>query len=289
MEKKGFQISGWLVFFELCLILLSGVCVGIIAHKLPVSENISSCIIQLFTFIPIGVGAIFLKKIYNEKTKDLLGLRGFDITMLLFFLVLPYFAQNFALIAAAPANYVLSELFGNPENVSIPQNVPDFLWLLLSVCILAPVTEELLFRGVIMKLLSPFGIVTAVVVSSVMFSLLHVSPAGIIVFFAMGVVLGIVRYVSGSVVACVAVHAISNFYSVIETVFYNQIEAMDNIYVIFALISAILFIPIILLYKKIYPQEEHYQKTQYVMGISIGFILTLFVFMISSVLMIFMR
>lgn len=289
MEKKGFKISGWLVFLELCIILGGGICIGILGYIFPISENISECIIQLFTFIPILIGIVILKKTYNEKTKDLLGIRGFDITMLLFFLVLPYFAQSFALIAAAPANYILAELFGNIQDIAPPNNLPDFLWLLLSVCILAPITEELLFRGVILKLLSPFGIVTAVVVSSIMFSLLHVSPAGIIVFFAMGVLLGIIRYVSGSVIACIVIHGINNFYSTMELVFQSQIETMNHVYTIVTLVSAVLFIPAILLYKKLYPQVEYYQRTQYSMGISVGFLLTLFIFLISSLLLIFIQ
>ena len=279
MEKKGFQISGWLVFSELIILMLSGVVLGLFGFD----ENILSCIIQLFTFIPVITGALLLKKIHREeKSKDLLGFHGFDITMLFFFLVLPYFAQKFALIAAAPANYILTEIFGTADAMSIPQNIPDFLWQLLSVCILAPLTEELLFRSVVFKLLSPFGAVTAVVISALMFSLLHVSPGGIIIIFAMGIVLGIIRYVSGSVFACMVFHAINNFYGIIETVFSREIEIMANTYVILSIVSAVLFIPVLLLYKKIYPQTEYYQKTQYIMGISVGFILTVLVFLALS-------
>ena len=288
MQKKGFQISSWLVFSELCIILLAGYCIDALSYTFSSNENVLSCLTQLLTFIPVGCGIIFLKKIYKGKSKDLLGFRGFDITMLLFFLILPYFTQSFASIAAAPANYVLSELFGNPNNVGTPENITDFFWLLLSACIIAPITEELLFRGVIFKLLSPFGVITAVVVSSIMFSLLHVSPSGFIIIFAMGVMIGIVRYVSGSVIACMAFHAINNFYSIMQTVFYNHITTvMNSYYIIITLVSAVLFVPVLLLYMKLYPQSESYHKTQAAMGMSVGLILTVLIFAISCFYMLF--
>lgn len=90
-------------------------------------------------------------------------------------------------------------------------------WVLAIFAILvvvgAPIAEELTFRGLLWSGLAKRGVPVwaTVLISSVAFSLLHFEPARLPLLFSIGVVLGIVRWKTRSLGACVVAHAVNNF------------------------------------------------------------------------------
>lgn len=81
------------------------------------------------------------------------------------------------------------------------------------IVILAPVVEELLFRGVIFaSLVRRFGIVTAVLVPSLIFGLLHFENGwwGVLWLSGVGVLLAMIRWKSGSLLLPIVLHAAWN-------------------------------------------------------------------------------
>lgn len=66
----------------------------------------------------------------------------------------------------------------------------DRLSMLLYACMFAPVAEELLFRGLVLRSLEPYGRKLAIVVSAVFFGLFHGNPLQTPYAFAVGLVLG---------------------------------------------------------------------------------------------------
>ncbi len=98
-------------------------------------------------------------------------------------------------------------------------NLVERIFLLVVV---APVTEELLFRGIILRgLLSRYGPVLAVGLSSLLFALVHLNPWQFISAFWLGVALGWFYLRTGSVNICILGHAVSNglfvFFSSVPT------------------------------------------------------------------------
>jgi membrane protease YdiL (CAAX protease family) len=86
------------------------------------------------------------------------------------------------------------------------------LSLFFTLVIVAPVTEELLFRGIILRgLLGRFGVGVALLVSSGLFALLHMNPWQLLPAFALGWLFGWYYLRSGSLWPCVAGHALNNF------------------------------------------------------------------------------
>lgn len=81
---------------------------------------------------------------------------------------------------------------------------------LVTISVLVPIGEELLFRGVLLRGLLRYGAVVAVVVSSIVFALFHglnmAMPSALII----GLVAGEVTRRSGSVWPAVVVHIINN-------------------------------------------------------------------------------
>jgi uncharacterized protein len=87
-------------------------------------------------------------------------------------------------------------------------NLVERIFLLV---IVAPVTEELLFRGIILRgLLSRHRPAVAVGLSSLLFALVHLNPWQFISAFWLGVVFGWFYLRTGSINICILGHAISN-------------------------------------------------------------------------------
>jgi membrane protease YdiL (CAAX protease family) len=85
-----------------------------------------------------------------------------------------------------------------------------FAFLLFVV--IAPLLEELIFRGVILDgLLRRYGPLTAILVSSVIFGLAHLNPWQFVTAFVLGCFMGWVYLRSGSLAGCVLIHMSANF------------------------------------------------------------------------------
>jgi len=78
----------------------------------------------------------------------------------------------------------------------------------LGLVIVAPVTEELLFRGWLMRdLAARYGPRTGLLVSSVLFGLVHLEPTAVFYATVAGVALGAVALKTGSTLGSIAMHA----------------------------------------------------------------------------------
>ena len=106
-----------------------------------------------------------------------------------------------------------AELMGD---VFLAQN--RFGSMFFMAVLVAPVTEELLFRGIILRgLLGRFRPWTAVMLSAMLFALMHMNPWQLIPPFALGVMFGWFYLRTGSVWPGVVGHALNNFLFLIVT------------------------------------------------------------------------
>ncbi len=88
------------------------------------------------------------------------------------------------------------------------RQLPGSIFLLMLV---APITEELLFRGLILRgLLSRFGAGSAVVVTAMLFALFHVNPWQFLGAFVLGLLFGWFYLALRSLVPCLIGHAAVN-------------------------------------------------------------------------------
>jgi membrane protease YdiL (CAAX protease family) len=78
------------------------------------------------------------------------------------------------------------------------------------VCVLAPITEELTFRGLGFSLLRPFGAAAAVLVTALAFGLAHGLVDALPVLFAFGVGLAYIRLRQDSVFPGMLLHGLFN-------------------------------------------------------------------------------
>ncbi|MBP3360535.1 MAG: CPBP family intramembrane metalloprotease [Clostridia bacterium] len=262
LRYKGFSAAWWLIFLEALTVFGAGFFQLWLTENYIMDTYPAMTVSQLFIFIPIAAGLIYLKNTHGyAPLSALIGLRSFDPVMMLLLLVLPSATQYFAAYMQWPYMEALIEIFGQQVDLNSPETVSELLWLFLSLCILAPVFEELLFRGIIIKILEPYGTLTAVFSTALGFAILHFSPAAFFTIFAVGAVLGFVRLYSGSVFSCMLFHSIFNFGSVIQLVFQNQLEKYGLISGIYSVFMACLFPVLIFIMYRSYGRGKWYRGT----------------------------
>lgn len=106
----------------------------------------------------------------------------------------------------------LLEAIGCKTGVTIP-DISNWKQIMLSViiiCVFAPVAEELMFRGAIFNSLLSRGAAKAVLLSALIFTLMHANPAQTIHQFFLGIILAFLVLSSGSVIPAIIVHIFNN-------------------------------------------------------------------------------
>ena len=96
------------------------------------------------------------------------------------------------------------------------------LWLWLAVVVVTPIGEELLFRGFLFRgwLRTPRDVWPVIVLSALLFALIHVQYDWYVTgqVFAFGVLLGWLRWTTGSTLLTILLHALINLEGMFETV-----------------------------------------------------------------------
>ena len=105
----------------------------------------------------------------------------------------------------------LANLFGGSIVEVLEANAVDLndpaMWLY--VCLAAPITEELLFRGLVLRSIAPYGKKFAIVVSAVLFGLYHGNPIQTPYAILVGLILGYVA-IEYNVIWAMVLHMMNN-------------------------------------------------------------------------------
>tara|TARA_A100000164_G_scaffold86777_1_gene74550 strand:- start:697 stop:1539 length:843 start_codon:yes stop_codon:yes gene_type:complete len=97
------------------------------------------------------------------------------------------------------------------EIVLNTNNLFAFILLFLTTTFLAPLFEEVIFRGVLLPILSrKFGIIIGITISAFIFALAHLSISEMPPLFTLGIGLGITRLISGRLSSSMIMHSLWN-------------------------------------------------------------------------------
>ena len=120
----------------------------------------------------------------------------------------------FVLLVSLIMNSLINNQNGsNPllEIVLNNNNYLSFILLFVTTTILAPLFEEIIFRGILLPTLSKdFGIILGIIVSAFIFALAHLSLGEMPPLFVLGIGLAITRIASGSLFSSVIMHSLWN-------------------------------------------------------------------------------
>ncbi|MDO5018382.1 MAG: type II CAAX endopeptidase family protein [Lagierella massiliensis] len=233
------------IFYDLFFMFYFGIITHFIGDKNFLDENYLfldtiACLILLpiYTYL------------YKRKTFKL-NLMGNMSTIK--FVLITLGSIGFSTIWVIGFNYIsekitfLNEIYNNFNETWSDILKEDYIWILLSVVILGPIVEELLFRGIIINTLNnTFSRKTAILISAVIFGIWHKDLIQMVYTIFFGIVLGVVYSRTNNIKYPIYMHILNNFLNSLP-----DFEIFYNIYFYINIISIILIIPsVILIYKK---------------------------------------
>lgn len=149
------------------------------------------------------------------------------------------FITYFALIFWVNLFLNLISLAINIEGQKFIVQRPIYTDIIYAICI-APILEEVVFRGVLMTNLKKYGIKTAIVISSLFFGISHYNIYMIIPAFFIGIVLACVAY-KYSLKYSVLLHVLMNIVANMPKIIF-VIRGQNDMISLFGTISMLLFV-----------------------------------------------
>jgi len=268
--KKRFNRLGWalviMVFsVDLCFTIRDSILTALWQIG---SETLTLTVGTIFETLLYICGFVLVAVLYFPMTKRL-GSEPIAFS--------PKFPRYLPLVVLAGMSVCLSTAIVNdwfcnligytlPYDESIMYMSDPKIFALYMTLSLAPAfAEELLFRGVVYSNLRPFGRGWAVIVSSLLFALMHQNVEQLFYAFSVGIVLALIYEFSGSIWGSIILHMFNNLYATLQTaVIYRFDEATAS--VILTLSHAILLfggaVSILLLLQFSKRQESEKKKLQ---------------------------
>ncbi|MBO5715370.1 MAG: CPBP family intramembrane metalloprotease [Clostridia bacterium] len=156
-------------------------------------------------------------------------------------------------------DFPLYSIFFAHRNGSIWRDI----YFILAFCIIPPILEGLVFRGVIIKEHDRRGRLTSTVFSSVLFALLGFSAQELFPRFFLGIVLCIILYATDSIFITVSIHIAYNIFAVFIEPTLVSLKNVSANFELFAFMLAIVTIIVaITLFShlsRLYRKYSHYK------------------------------
>jgi membrane protease YdiL (CAAX protease family) len=160
----------------------------------------------------IAVGAVFLvARRRHLSLRDDLGIRPAPVSETIIFLVL---YATWMLTTNALTGW------RGPWDFTVWKQSPILIDVLrvLAVGIIGPVAEELIFRGLFYALLirTHLRVIGTILVLAAVWAAIHIDYSAVVIgiLFVAGVLLGVARFRTGSVLAPILMHILWNLYAV---------------------------------------------------------------------------
>jgi len=110
---------------------------------------------------------------------------------------------------ASGGQSIVQELF-KPTTLEPSTDIINMLTMIVLMVVIAPVFEEFMIRGIVFDALKPFGCGMAIIISSILFGLMHGSLYMLFYTTALGFALAYIRYATDSLFVVTILHAIVN-------------------------------------------------------------------------------
>lgn len=111
--------------------------------------------------------------------------------------------------------YNMFGLVSPPIFQSVPQDVTGWVFYGLMICVAAPVCEEMLFRGALLRLLKPYGAGFAVACQAILFAVFHGTVSQLPYTVLGGLLMGYLAVKYGGILPSMILHALNNGFSLL--------------------------------------------------------------------------
>ena len=189
---------------------------------------LESGLVSLVSFFGVAIIYSIIAKMNLGETYPTQKL-GFKLTSLLVL-----FGLSIAMIANYVSNMTIGvfDMFGIDANIDIEYPCDNFLEVLLfyvTVAVLPALVEEFAFRGVILKIMRKHSDSMAILVSGVMFGLMHGNFTQIPFALVVGLILAFITVKTNSLIPAILIHFLNNGLSVTFTLLYTNTNLSETI------------------------------------------------------------
>lgn len=132
-------------------------------------------------------------------------------------------------------------IFETPD-FSTSNSLISNICLIIYAVIVAPVSEELIFRGLILGKLKKYGYVFTTIIVSLLFALMHGNLPQSIPTFIVSLFLCWVTLQSNSIIPAISIHMINNAVAQLEDINNEVFQIIINIFIIAIIIIAVILI-----------------------------------------------
>ena len=189
-----------------------------------IHNNIISSLLLIVTFFIVTIVCkLLIVNIDNDNAKSV---KKFTIKSIIFLIIifLGYFLIVCSLIL--PFEKTLQGFENNMTFAKYLAKTP--LFMIIYACILGPVMEETVFRGIILGgLLKRYSNTTAILVSALLFGIIHLNLAQFMLAFPLGLLIGYLYMKTHSIYLCMLLHGLNNTFSFVFALYYPY----RNIYI----------------------------------------------------------
>ena len=177
----------------------------------------------LIDVIILDFGAIYviyeIVKRYHVKPDRWLGINKFKIENLryagFYFIAWPVIIIWSQIIEFFDLDFFKSTNYSEEIFSSLNNN---YLVIFIMACIVAPICEEIIFRGYFFRVLKErFNLLFAIITNSIFFGLIHFEPSAIVPATILGVSLTLIRLKAKSLLLPITIHALHNLLAFIVT------------------------------------------------------------------------
>lgn len=210
---------------------------------------IDSIVAIIASVLPFYISSSFM----NNKISDLIQFKTFDKKFGLACI-------GIGMMTCVYANFTAASLLFNLNSIGLYPHIPDLpydnntasiIMYIISISIIPPLVEEFAFRGIILGSLRQYGDGFAILVSSVLFGLIHANFGQIPFAFIGGLILGFLTVRLNSILPAMIIHFLNNFsatiFDIIKKNFgsYYQTLAQNLFYLTSVLIGILCLIYIL--------------------------------------------
>jgi uncharacterized protein len=225
---KSWGIAATLGFAFIAFVFGQAVGIGAVTAAMGADlsrAGLDGAVVAVSVLASIPVQVITLALAARMTGEDLLAYLGLDVPRRVD-VIIAVGATGVLIVAAnlltlAFGRELVPQFQLDVHRTALAEGAVLLLWI--AMIIVAPVGEELLFRGFLFRgfVHGPRDVLPGILAISLIWALLHVQYDwfGAALVFAIGVFLGYVRYWSGSTTLVILLHMLLNLESVAETVF----------------------------------------------------------------------
>lgn len=117
---------------------------------------------------------------------------------------------NYVEVAFNMFGFVSPEIFSND-----PEGILGWIFYFIVICILAPVSEEMFFRGGVLKMLTPYGNGFAIACQAILFAIFHGTLQQIPYTLVGGLIMGYLAARHGGILPSLLLHFLNNLFSML--------------------------------------------------------------------------